>query len=82
MPLNKATFFGPQTRFAQMGLTKTFTVFKNDSWKLSKMMDALSIQNLYLNLSKINSKPTSQILSQPSSLSEPMPECSPSWYLL
>ena len=35
-------------------------LFKNDSWKLSKMMDALSIQNLYLNLSKINSKSTHQ----------------------
>ena len=31
-----------------------------DSWKFSKMMDDLSIQNLYLNFSKINPKSTQQ----------------------
>ena len=31
-----------------------------DSWKFSKMMDDLSIQNLYLNFSKINPKSTHQ----------------------
>jgi hypothetical protein len=41
-----------------MGLTKTF--IQSDSWKFSKMMDALSIQNLYSKLPKINSKSTHQ----------------------
>ena len=75
-PLIKLNFFGPKPRFAQLGLKKLSMLYLRwfsctnsycqlirsylDNFKFSKIMVALSIQNLYSKFSKINPTSTHQ----------------------
>ena len=75
-PWIKLILFGPKPRFAQMWLKKMSMLYLRwlsctnsycqlirsylDSFKFSKIMDAFSIQILYINLSKIIPKSTHQ----------------------